>query len=295
MYEDNNWYGHRSILLKYLKKKDRAVFAQIQHGWYRKPSSSPWKYKNNKLINKLAPTLSWSRKYQNSKNLNIIRIGAPFLYLEKFLSKKKKIKVLKGTAFFPSHGKHKKELKAYKFKDDSNRNFSYEYDYEYYVKAIKKKYKPPYEVCLHISDFENKKIINFFKKKNWKIYCFGKKEDPLSLIKLNNFLKKKKNLIFSGLNTSAIIYSMYLKKKIEIILPKKFTSQAIKDFFIPDYYIKIIKNYKNINFSYNFAKKELGYKFLKEKKELEKILSINNFFKNLIALIVSVYRKKKYN
>ena len=35
MFEDNNWYGHRFILLKYLGLKDR-IFIQIQHGWYGK-------------------------------------------------------------------------------------------------------------------------------------------------------------------------------------------------------------------------------------------------------------------
>ena len=33
MFEDNNWYGHRFIFIKYLSLKDE-IFMQIQHGWY---------------------------------------------------------------------------------------------------------------------------------------------------------------------------------------------------------------------------------------------------------------------
>ena len=33
MFPDNNWYGHRYILLQYLKKKDKEIFASLQHGW----------------------------------------------------------------------------------------------------------------------------------------------------------------------------------------------------------------------------------------------------------------------
>ena len=46
MFEDNNWYGHRFILLKYLGLKDRNIYAQIQHGWYGKIFEGFGKKKN---------------------------------------------------------------------------------------------------------------------------------------------------------------------------------------------------------------------------------------------------------
>ena len=33
MFPDNNWYGHRYILLKYLGIKDKEIFGSLQHGW----------------------------------------------------------------------------------------------------------------------------------------------------------------------------------------------------------------------------------------------------------------------
>ena len=33
MFPDNNWYGHRKILLRYLKIKDQNIFASLQHRW----------------------------------------------------------------------------------------------------------------------------------------------------------------------------------------------------------------------------------------------------------------------
>ena len=33
MFPDNNWYGHRKILLRYLKIKDQNIFVSLQHGW----------------------------------------------------------------------------------------------------------------------------------------------------------------------------------------------------------------------------------------------------------------------
>ena len=34
MYQDNNWYGHRSIFLNYCNiKKDYNSLSSIQHGW----------------------------------------------------------------------------------------------------------------------------------------------------------------------------------------------------------------------------------------------------------------------
>ena len=84
MFEDNNWYGHRFILLKYLGLKDRNIYAQIQHGWYGKIFEG---FGKKKIF--FPPTLVWSRKYKNKNSYkNTIQIGSPFLYLHKMMEKK---------------------------------------------------------------------------------------------------------------------------------------------------------------------------------------------------------------
>ncbi len=172
MYEDNKWYGHRYTLLRYLNiKKDRKIFAQIQHGWYGVESDA-FSYKNKSVLNSMVPTLAWYRHYNKSNNRNVMSIGAPFLYLDK-LSNKKQIKA-NGTLFIPSHSRPESEnIKAYheqgwKDIDTKGNKFVYKRNLSlnFYVKQIEKNYNPPFSVCLHPADYANKNITSFFKKKN---------------------------------------------------------------------------------------------------------------------------------
>lgn len=85
MFPDNNWYGQRGILHKYLGQKDKKIFGSLQHGWI----SQYINIKHNKSFYK---RICWSEnnmsKSVNRNNQNIEAIGAPFLYLCKFIKKK---------------------------------------------------------------------------------------------------------------------------------------------------------------------------------------------------------------
>ena len=98
MLPDNNWYGHRKILLKYLGEKDKEIFAWIQHGW--QPQILGGMPRN--LKSKIYPLFFWSKFNRRfySKNIKSFTIGSPFLYLCKILEKKKKLTDLKVLWFF---------------------------------------------------------------------------------------------------------------------------------------------------------------------------------------------------
>ena len=64
MLADNNWYGHRYILSRYLGIKDRNIFGWIQHGW----QSQSLQKVNRKLEAKKYPLFFWTKYNKNFYN-----------------------------------------------------------------------------------------------------------------------------------------------------------------------------------------------------------------------------------
>ena len=153
MFPDNNWYGHRYILLKYLGIKDKEIFGSLQHGWI----SQYLKKKN--YINKIYPIFCWSKKnkqfYNNDYKSNVISIGSPFLYLCKMMKKRYKLikSEPKGTLVFPTH---------------SSQDLEHLTDHELLIKNVQKDFKGPYTVCFYYYDL-NKKDVDLYKKKSWNV------------------------------------------------------------------------------------------------------------------------------
>ena len=290
MFEDNNWYGHRYILLKYLNEKDKNIYAQIQHGWYGKIFAGFGKKKIFK-----PPTLVWSRSYRKKNSYkNTIQIGSPFLYLHEILNKKK-FGTSKGTCLFPSHGHTLSDLKFYKKNKMEVRIIKLNFNYEYLVNKIQKNFKPPYTVCFHEADIIDNDKVNFFKKKGWNVVSVVKRSNKKSLFKLYKLLRENENCIFTDFTSSSLIYALYLKKNVKIIrnLKKEIQEQEIKN--VEKVNGNMFKNYRMKNYGYEIAKKELGYKYIKSKNELKKIMSLDNPIKLLLAKIIGSYRYNRYN
>ena len=149
MFPDNNWYGHRKILLNYLGTKDKKIFASLQHGWRSQFLEAPT-YKNKKY-----PVLFWSKsnvRILDKKNNNVYTIGSPFLYLCEILkirnNKKKNTPPPKGTLIFPAH---------------SSQDLKQETDHNLLIKKIEEKFDGPYTVCFYYYDL-NLKDIAIYKK-----------------------------------------------------------------------------------------------------------------------------------
>lgn len=275
MYLDNNWYGDRYIFSKYCRVKDKPAFASIQHGYL--PIKN---YKSNEPYGKRTitstPWLVWNDKiamFSNKRGIkNIIPIGSVFIYLEKiyFFKIKKKPR---GTLIFPVLSQPQGKV---------------ENDFDKIVKYLKKNYSAPYTIS--VSTYDIKRIKK--KYKDVKFLTFGSRGDQNYLKKLFLEISNHRNVVcvYPG---SPLIYSIYLKKKVNISKEyflknldklKKKEIRYDHNLFLKDL-SKYGINIKNLNDKMNRSKIKiiLGNKFIKTPKELKKILGWNSIFKILMA------------
>ena len=195
-----------------------------------------------------------------------------YLYL---LKRKKKIKkkIIKNVIVFPAH---------------SNELVKQTVNYENLIKEVENQFSGPYTVCLFYQDL-SKKIITFFKKKNWKVVCAGTRKNKNFLNNLYKYLINHNNIVVTDIQT-ILFYSLFLKKKTYYIYRGKSikineisTEHQKKEFnfFKKKNIVRRIKNFYffDKNKGFDLAKKNLGDILLKE--DLKKILKIG-LFKNLI-------------
>jgi hypothetical protein len=282
MFPDNNWYGHRSILLKYLGLKDRTVFAWIQHGW----QSQVLKKFSEGRKKKFFPLLFWSKSNQifYNKHIKAYPIGAPFLYLCKMLNKSyNNIKIKpKGTLVFPVH---------------TNQDYSQECNHQDLIAKVKKISPGPYTACFYYYDFTKKNTL-IYTKNNWRVVCCVKnKTDKDSLYRLYDEINNHKSIVCSEF-TTALFYSMYLKKRTKVIIGKELILEAKSEKaflkFYKNKYPELFKSFLPPQKSHELAKKELGFQYMRKKDELKKILGLNSIIKIIIAKIFEKLYDIKY-
>ena len=230
MYQDNNWYGHRSIFLNYCNiKKDYNSLSSIQHGWN---NFTPRKTLGGRKFKNVIPFLCWSNEVKkmmsmdNSINTHIV--GAPFIYLHDL--KKNNFFKSKGTIVFPSH---------------STPEIDVVISHKKLIEIVEKQEKGPYTVCLYYTDYK-KNNINIYKKKKWNIVCCGNRANKNFLFKLYHHIANANTVVCTEL-TSPLFYGMYLNKR-----------------------ARIIKHFKKNNKVTNLSKVEMwkheieGYKYFKK-------------------------------
>jgi hypothetical protein len=292
MFPDNNWYGHRKILLKYLDIKDQNLFASLQHGWQSQFSETNY-------VRRKYPTLFWSKHnikpYEfpmlalaSKKDNNEYSIGSPFLYLCEILkirnNKKKNTPPPKGTLIFPAH---------------SSQDLKQETDHNLLIKKIEEKFDGPYTVCFYYYDL-NLKDIAIYKKKKWRVVFFSRGgADKYSLYRQYIEMNKHSTVV-CGEFCSALFYSMYLKKKTKILFDSnlRFTSyfESEKKFveLYKKNYPQLFDDFLPAEEGYELGKKELGFECIKDREELKNILGCNSFMKNLFSKIFSFIYDLKY-
>ena len=292
MLPDNNWYGHKSILLNYLGLKQKKIFASLMHGWV---SDYHFQFIKKKKTN-FFPYLVWSKKIEDfylKRNIkNVISIGAPFLYLCKIYSDKlKKIHIKnslpKGLIFFPPH---------------SSQDYKPNIDHKKFIEKIIKINKGPYTVCLYYYDFKSD-VIAIYKRYNWRIVCCVKnRTDPYSLYNLYKEISLHEYVVSGELN-SPLFYSMYLKKKTRVMLianksKNKLDQMTSRINFIIKYYKKkypdLFKRFFPVKKAFKLSRIELGENSLKSKKKLKKILGLNSVLKIFLANFFSILYDVKY-
>jgi hypothetical protein len=286
---DNYFYGNKFVLENFCKiKKKTLCFASIQHGWLSK--SSAQKTNLGKRFFNIYPYITWNSNLKKllikNKIKNVHAIGAPFLYLN---DKKKNAKINeKGTIVFPA--------KCH-FRDNS----LIRVNHEKLIELVQKKHRGPFTVSLFYNDL-NQEIVKVYKKKKWKIVCFGERLNPYFLYKLFVQLKKHKNIVFTSI-VSTLFYSFYLKKKTFLllnfriknkILPIKTkiynTEKSDETFYIKKYPFILKKNQQKKK--YNLSLAELGFKDMKTKQELKELLFSPNIIQKCFAILF--YIKDKF-
>jgi hypothetical protein len=283
MFPDNNWYGHRSVLFSYLGLKDREIFASLQHGW-QSQFINPIQEKKN-----IYPSLYWSQEtveYLKKKKIeNVHAIGAPFLYLCKLQEIKKDKKTFtKGTLVFPAH---------------SSQDLKHITKHNLLISEVESNFNGPYTVCFYYYDL-NEKDISIYEKKNWNVVCCVKnKTDKFSLLRLYNQILKHENVV-SGEFSSAIFYSMFLKKKTRLMFNSNerynyYTKNEIKFINLyKNFYPELFESYLSAEKGEKLSKQELGFSSLKSQEQLKNLLGCNSIYKNLASKMCSYLYDFKY-
>ena len=298
MFIDNNWWGHKYILAKYCNVDPKPIFGSIQHGVYSLEEEKNWRL--GRSFQKI-PFFCFSnffyKKCKKEKEKNVKAIGSPFLYLDKIYTKKHKAN---GTLVFPAHSGFYKKKIGFIYKYYKNQ---ISFDHDNFINNVEKYNTPPYTVSIIQDDYQQ--ISKYYKRKNWKIFTAGNRNNKLFLINIYKIISKHKYAVFCEF-TSALYYCMYLGLKVRMAV-KSASSKNIKFFNNKTSVIEkeIFKSYKkkypeilsgrlNINLAKNIAKDRMGYNFIKSPDELKNILGWNSTIKIFLAKIISIMYKLKY-
>lgn len=303
MFIDNNWYGNRYILSKYSKVIDKAALASLQHGMLLSNFSTGDDLKGKKSYGKRTfeyfPWLVWNDYiYKKAKNFNVNNVhvvGAPIIYVDKIL-KKKKFSKPKGTLIFPSKS-------AY--------GVGMEVDYIALYKFVKKKFKPPFTIA--VSYFDLKRVYKIrHTLKDCKFVTFGKRGNKFFTFKLYKYLKEHKSTV-SFYPGSPILYSLFLRKK-TFYFSNRFLKNLSGKYFIEKNSIELEKirkedilianlmkkeyslNLSDLNKKINFKKVDmaLGKNRIKSPNYIIKILGWSSNYKSILAKILYYLMNLKY-
>ena len=283
MKSDNNWYGHRSIFSDYIGQKNQPTFSTIQHGYLNKF----YLLRYNELPKiKLIPYLCWNletkARYNKLGFNNVHIVGAPFVYLSKMIKLKKR-KNSNRVLFFPPHN-----TIDYKIHDLNHSELGDKLLSIYKKKSI--------TVCLYYLDYKNKKIVKLYKKKGFKVISIVSRNNINSLKNLYRRIYKNDYIVVCDIS-SVLFYSMFLKKKVKVLLKNEnetYLTKKIKNdekftFYFKKKYPNLFKKELGPKKGYLLACEYLGYKYLRSKDELKNLLGWDSKIKMLIAKCFSYY------
>ena len=294
MFIDNDWWGHKFVLSKYCNIKQKPILGSMQHG-----VCSVEEEKNYPLTQtfKQIPFLcNTNFLYERNKiKFNIVAIGAPFLYLDKIISRKEN-KI--GTIVFPPHSGFIKKKSLYGKKIFKDKLLV---DHEAFIKNVEKHNSPPYTVSIIHDDYYE--LSKIYKRKNWKIFSGGNRYNKSFLINIYKIISKHKSAVFCEF-TSALYYSMFLGLRVRLAIKSPLSSKKIIPFnyrlakvdkvsfkVYLKKYPEIFSGKLDITKAKNLAKERMGFDCLKSKDELKSILGWNSNIKIFLA----IFLKKIYN
>ena len=294
MFIDNDWWGHKFVLSKYCNTMQKPILGSLQHGVCSLEEEK--NFQLNQTFKQIPFLCNTKFLYKNQKKkFNIVAIGSPFLYLDKIISRKEK-KI--GTIVFPPHSGFikKKALYGNKFFKDK-----LSVDHEAFIKNVEKYNSPPYTVSI-IQD-DHYKLSKIYKRKKWKIFSGGNRQNKSFLINIYKIISKHKSAVFCEF-TSAFYYSMFLGLRVRLAIKSPLSSKKIIPFnyrlakvdkvtfrVYLKKYPEIFLGKLDITKAKTLAKERMGYDCLKSKDDLKSILGWNSNIKIFLA----TFLKKIYN
>jgi len=269
--KDNNYYGHLTILKKYCHKKyTLGIPGLLQHGWTS----------GSEIYDSISPNFNVNFFVWNERNYNVASklqynkicpVGAPFIYLpfDKLCISSDCSR--NSLLVFPVHTWEKEGLlDPIKF-------------FRKYVSDINKLKSDFDEIvaCLYFIEYGRQDIRKLFENNNIKTLSLGHREgNPNFLINFIN-IANNFNYVTSNIISTAIFYSMFLKKRVFIYgnRPKS------EDMNVRAATKIIFENCQNIYEQYpvlhwehfddkthiEIGKNELGYSYKKNQDDLRNI------------------------
>lgn len=280
---NNKMYGHNIILQKYAKVKLPYIIpGQYQHGYHMGTGIHGYISKHTKK-DKLKRYFVWnSKNLENCINLeykNAIAIGAPILYTP---INNTNTGNNSNLLFFPIHSSEDTHfINSIKVHEKYLENIL---NLNHIFKSV--------TVCLYWIEYENIKIRELFYKNNIKVVSLGHRDNTPNFLKHFINLVSKYSHVSSNSFSTAVFYSLYLRKKVFIY--GKYDKRDFKLIGVRETKIDsnnhLYKSYPEIlwkNFDdrshYYIAEKELGLEFKKTPNELRELFGWNPGFlcKNL--------------
>lgn len=267
----NDWYGHATILKKFLGLPQTYQFKFIiEHGTYFSDQVADIELESDlpSFVTYSPYRASVLKRYKKYT----YAIGPFIHYANHYLSeeelRKEKKRLKKTILFFPFH---------------SLANLNHEYNMDLSVKKIKaiaKGYKT-IRVCIYWKDVLLGKH-KFYQSKGFECVTAGHILDPFFLSRLKSIITNCDLTIANDASTS-LSYSIYMNKPHIIFLerPKmgknKYFDKIMKDYWSSKLYNQIIKAFSKIQFHISNKQRELinlycGTSNIKSKDELKKII-----------------------
>ncbi len=273
--EDNLYYGHYDIFKAYTKSfLPFKINGEVQHGWAGQDCGIPI------IHEKLSKGPTHERFYvfnATNKNKcnhlgykNVLAIGSPFIYLNEI--------------YKPNIKHHPKSLILFPFHSTEWEPFTDPVKYyKEYLEELKKVISSfdRVTVSLYYLEYNNIKIRNIFESKGINVVTLGARNHNPSF--LFNFIDivSKYEYVCSNIFSSAIFYSLFLKKKVFLFIGDMKNSNHHDNNFI-DRNLVYSKKYpgllwNNFNHKSHFyiSHTELGLKYKKSPKELSKLFGWN--------------------
>lgn len=272
----NLMYGHYHILRNYTNSKlPYRIPGRLQHGWSSDCGISGDLSKHGEK-EKAARYFVWNRRNLETSAeygyKNVTAIGAPFLYLPPAIPSEANASTSKSLILFPIPASESEPfvdpLKTYKK----------------YLKEIEELLSlfEPVTVCLYWPQYENKEIVQLLKDKRIPVVTLGHRDNnPYFLMNFQRLVEKYAYVSSNIFGTSAIYYSLYMRKKVFIYGSTNFAEEInhirweTRKLTNHDEFSKLYPELLWENFDdkshYWIGEKELGLEFKKTPSELREI------------------------